>query len=151
MLSRFSRVRLFTSLCTVARRAPLSMGFSRQEYWSGFPCPPPGDLPDPGIEPASLMSLAMASRFFTTGATWEAQSLTSGSFNFDIGVTASSLKREKEKETQRERGRKCQIPKGSLCPWKVQVPWLQKDTHTGWAKTFPVLSPGKATETETTS
>ena len=40
--------------------APLSMGFSRQEYWSGLPCPPPGDLPDPGIEPASLISLALA-------------------------------------------------------------------------------------------
>ena len=40
-------------LWTVARQAPLSMGFSRQEYWSGLPCPPPGDLPDPGIEPES--------------------------------------------------------------------------------------------------
>ena len=39
---------------TVARQAPLSMGFSRQEYWSGLPCPPPGDLPDPGIKPRSL-------------------------------------------------------------------------------------------------
>ena len=39
---------------TVARQAPLSMGFSRQEYWSGFPCPSPGDLPNPGIKPGSL-------------------------------------------------------------------------------------------------
>ena len=39
---------------TVARQAPLSMGFPRQEYWSGFPCPPPGDFPDPGIKPGSL-------------------------------------------------------------------------------------------------
>ena len=44
----------------------LSMGFSRQEYWSELPCPPPGDLPDPVIKPASLMSLALAGRFFTT-------------------------------------------------------------------------------------
>ena len=44
-------------------QAPLSMGFPRQEYWSGLPCPPPGDLPDPGIEPASP---ALAGRFFTT-------------------------------------------------------------------------------------
>ena len=44
----------------LARQAPLSMGFFRQEYWSGLPCPPPGDLPDPGIEPASLMSPALA-------------------------------------------------------------------------------------------
>ena len=45
-------------------QAPLSMGFSRQEYWSGLPCRPPGDLPDPGIEPASLMSSALAGGFF---------------------------------------------------------------------------------------
>ena len=49
---------------TVARQAPLFMGFSRQEYWSGLPFPPPGDLPDPEIEPASPVSLALACRFF---------------------------------------------------------------------------------------
>ena len=49
------------------------MGFSRQEYWSGLPCPPPGDRPDPGMEPRSLMFPALASRFFTTSATCEAQ------------------------------------------------------------------------------
>ena len=48
-----SRVQLFGILWTVAHQAPLSMGFSRQEYWSGLPFPPPGDLPDPGIEPRS--------------------------------------------------------------------------------------------------
>ena len=48
------------------------MGFSRQEYWSGLPCPPPGDLPNPGIEPMSLMSPAVAGRFFTTSTTYEA-------------------------------------------------------------------------------
>ena len=51
------------------------MGFSKQEYWSGLPCPPPGDLPDPGIEPMSLMSSAVAGGFFTTSALWEAQNL----------------------------------------------------------------------------
>ena len=61
------------SLITVARQAPLSIGFSRQEHWSGLPCSPPGYLPDPGIEPASLtVSPARAGRFFTTSATWEA-------------------------------------------------------------------------------
>ena len=54
MLSRFSRVRLFVTLWTIAKQAPLSMGFSRQEYWSELPCPPPGDLPETGIEPTSL-------------------------------------------------------------------------------------------------
>ena len=53
MLSRFSRVRLFATLWTVAHQAPLSTGFSRQEYWSGLLCPPPGDLPDTGIKPTS--------------------------------------------------------------------------------------------------
>ena len=60
-------VQLFATPWTVARQAPLSMGFSRQEYWSGLPCPP-GDLPDPGIEPASPASPALAGGFFTTSA-----------------------------------------------------------------------------------
>ena len=51
VLSHFSHVQLFASLWTVAHQAPLSTGFSRQEYCSGSPCPPPGDLPDPGMEP----------------------------------------------------------------------------------------------------
>ena len=48
------------------------MGFSRQEHWNGLLCPPPGDRPNPGIEPKSLMSSALTGRFFTTGTTWEA-------------------------------------------------------------------------------
>ena len=62
----------FVTPWTVALQAPLSLGFSRQEHWSGLPCPLPGDLPDPGIELASLMSPALAGGFFTTSATWEA-------------------------------------------------------------------------------
>ena len=50
MLSHFSRVQLFATPWTVALQDPLSMGFSRQEYWSGLQCLPPGDLPDPGTE-----------------------------------------------------------------------------------------------------
>ena len=72
VLSHFSYVRLFTKLWTLPRQAPLSMGFSRQEYWSGLPCPPPGDLPAPGTEPISLMSPALAGGFLTTSATVEA-------------------------------------------------------------------------------
>ena len=49
------------------------MGFPKQEYWSGLPCPPPGDLPDPGMEHTSLRSPALAGRFFTISATREAQ------------------------------------------------------------------------------
>ena len=72
MLSRFSHVQLFATPRTVAHQAPLSMGFSRHEYWSGLPSPPPGDFPDPGIKPGSLMSPALAGSFFTTSATWKA-------------------------------------------------------------------------------
>ena len=70
--SCFSCVRLFATLWTIACQALLSMGFSRQEYWSGLPCPPPGDLPNSGIKPMSLTSSALVGRFFTTSTTWEA-------------------------------------------------------------------------------
>ena len=59
---------------TVVHQAPLAMGFSRQEYWSGLPCPPPEDLPDLGMEPACLMFLVLTGRFFTTSAIWYALS-----------------------------------------------------------------------------
>ena len=71
MLSYFHHIWLFATLGTAAYQDPLSMGFSRQEYWSGW-CPLPGDLPDPGTELASLMSSALAGEFFTTNATWDA-------------------------------------------------------------------------------
>ena len=63
--------RLFSTLWAAVLQAPLSMGFSRQEYWSGLPCPPPEDLPNPGIEPVSLTSPALAGKFFTISATWD--------------------------------------------------------------------------------
>ena len=56
MPSRFSRVQLCVTLWTATCQAPLSLGFSRPEYWSGLPYPPPGDLPHPGIKPVSLTS-----------------------------------------------------------------------------------------------
>ena len=61
-----SHVRLFATSWTVAGQAPLSMGFSRQEYWSELAFSPPGDLPDPGIKPTSLTSPALTAGFFTT-------------------------------------------------------------------------------------
>ena len=67
-----SLIRFFATPWTVPCQAPLSMGFSRQEYWSGWPFPPPGDLPNPGIEHTSLAFPALAGRFFTTSTTWEA-------------------------------------------------------------------------------
>ena len=75
MLSHFSCVWLFATSWTIAQQAPLSKGFSRKKYWSELPGPLPGDLPDPGIKPTSLLSPALASRFFTTSTTWDAPSL----------------------------------------------------------------------------
>ena len=72
LLNCFSCVRLFATLWTVAHQALLSMGFSRQEYWSGLPCSPPGDLSHPGIEPTCLMSPALSGGIFTTSTTREA-------------------------------------------------------------------------------
>ena len=64
-----SHVQLFATPWTVAHQAPVSIGFPRQEYWSGLPFPSPADIPDPEIKPVSP---ALAGGFFTTGATWEA-------------------------------------------------------------------------------
>ena len=69
MLSHFSHVQLFVTPWTAACHAPLSMEFSWEEYWRALPCLPPGDLPNPGIDPASLTSPALTSKFFTTNAT----------------------------------------------------------------------------------
>ena len=69
MLSHFSHVQLCATLWTAACQAPLSMGFSRKEYWSGFPWPPPRDLSKPGMESICLRPPALAGGFFTTGAT----------------------------------------------------------------------------------
>ena len=63
----------FLTLWTITCQVPLSMEFSRQEYWSGLPCFSPGDLSYPGIEPKSLVFPALAQGFFTTSPMWEAQ------------------------------------------------------------------------------
>ena len=72
VLNHFSRAQFFVTPWTVDHQAPLSMRFSSQEYSSGLPCPSQGLLLDPGIKPASLTSPALAGRFFTTRATWDA-------------------------------------------------------------------------------
>ena len=78
---------------TVARQALLSMGFSRQEYWSGFPFPPPGDLSDSRIKPTSFKSPALSGGFFTTSAPWEAQwtSIQDGCFAVSFVICHLSL------------------------------------------------------------
>ena len=70
MHAKSLHVWLCVTLWTLAHQAPLSVGFSRQEYWSGLPFPSPGDLRDPGMEPVSLTSPALADGFFTTSAPW---------------------------------------------------------------------------------
>ena len=72
MLSCFSRVWLFVTLWIIARQASLFVGFSRWEYWSGLPCSPPGELPDPGIKPVSVTSPVLSGMYFTTSVAWEA-------------------------------------------------------------------------------
>jgi len=72
LLRYISCVQLCATPWIVACQDPLSMGFSRQEYWSGVPSPSPGDLSHQRIKPTSLMSPALAGRFFTTSTTWEA-------------------------------------------------------------------------------
>ena len=93
LLSHFSHVRLSAALWTAARQASLSMGFSRQENWSGLTCPPPGDLPDPGIEPNSPGSPALAGGFFTTSAAWEVLSKSRGTNAFDFHRKEAKISR----------------------------------------------------------
>ena len=107
MLSCFSRVQCFATLWTVAHQAPLFTGFSRQEYWSSLSSPSPGDLPDPGTEPASLASPALAVGFFTVSTTREApgwgQSITNlkqsvrvrGHLNCQSDLLSCSWRRER--------------------------------------------------------
>ena len=90
LLSRFSHVGLFATLWTVACQAPLSMGFSRQ-YWSGLPCPPPGDLHNPSIKLAPLAPPALTGGFCTTSSTWEAAQLLESHFYFKSALLMYNL------------------------------------------------------------
>ena len=108
VLSHFNPVRLFATLWTVAHQAPLSMGFSRQEYWRGLPCPPTGDLSDSGIEHASLKSLALAG----TITAWEAHYV----YNSESGS--------------------CSVMSDSLWPYGLYSPWNSPDQNTGVGSLF---------------
>ena len=79
---------------TVAHQAPLSMGFSRQKYWNGLLCPSLRDLPDPGIEPKSLASPALAGGFFTTSTTWEAQTRSGAILNIRAEFHCKNINRK---------------------------------------------------------
>ena len=95
VLSRFNNVQFFATPWTVACQTPLSMGFSRQKYWSGLPCPSPGDLPHPRIEPSSLKSPLLAGRFFITGLRRQIICLRCGRPGFDSWVEKIPWRKEK--------------------------------------------------------
>ena len=125
-----SHVQLFVTLWTIAHQAPLSMGFSRQEYWSGLPCPPPGHLPDPGIKPISLMSPALASRFFTTSTAREAHADVFGATKSQTWLnywTTTTADRQLENLTLTLK-KKGEIINCSLTGKKIQ--WLPIDHFT---------------------
>ena len=88
-MKSLSRVRLFATPWTVAYQAPPSMGFSRQECWSGLPLPSPGGLPNAVLKPESLVSPALAGEFLTTSATWEDHIY---SVQFSCSVVSDSLR-----------------------------------------------------------
>ena len=75
VLNHFGRVWLFVTLWTVAHRLLCPWRFSRQKYWVGLPCLPPGDLLNPGIKPTTLISPTLAGGFFNTSTTWESNSI----------------------------------------------------------------------------
>ena len=94
---------------SIARQAPLSMRFSRQEDWSGLPCPPPGNFPDPVIEPTSFTSPALVGGFFffTTNANWESPAGTycwpNTDESFRVGLGGEKHSRGAGDRTQRQR------------------------------------------------
>ena len=107
------------------------MGFSRQGYRSELPCPPPGGLPDPGTEPRSLKSPALAGRFLTPGATWEAPGGSDGKASAcNVGDPVSILGQEDALEKE-------MATHSSTLAWKI--PWMWAIVH-GLAKTWTQLS-----------
>ena len=92
-----SHIPVFAIPMMVAHQAPLSLGLSRQEYWSGLPFPPPGHLPDSAIKPECLTSPALAAGFFATSTTWEALSIDNNGADWSQQVChAMSSKNKKE-------------------------------------------------------
>ena len=125
MPGHFNHVQLFVTLWTVASQAPLSMVFSRQGYKSGLPCPPPGDLPKPGIKPVSLTSpgsLAFSS------TTWEAQISVVGNTNNSVTMASVALFQNANQ----------------ACLWPIPVPFLQ--VQLGSARNWLIWSPSSSSQ-----
>ena len=123
MLSLFSCIQLFVTSWTIAHKSPLSIGFSRQEYWRGLPCSPLGHFPLLGIKLGSLTSLALTGSFFTTSTTWIACQLGYPSSN--LGLHGSSADKESTCNA-RDLGWEDPLKKGkatysSILAWRI--PW----------------------------
>ena len=126
VLSHFNHISLIATLWTVARQAPLSMGFSRQEYWSGLPCPPPGDLPNPGIETRSPAAPALQVTSLPLSH-WEAL------------ILRSILGRLSERVRGREVPRACPFAPSFLHAPTVSH-WSSQNLH-GSLLTFSLITP----------
>ena len=128
--SCFSHVWLFVTLWTITHQTPLSMEFSKQEYWSGLPCTSPGDLPSPGIEPASLTSPVLANGFFTTSATWEAPSIRKWNIRRN-GRYSTGLLVQAWQGRCTKRGRKQYTPQGLPLPKFLKFEFLCVESRLG--------------------
>ena len=129
-----SRVQLFATPWTIAHQALLSMNFPRQEYWSGLPCSPPGDLPDPEIEPTSFASPVLAGIFFTTMPPGKPQYNCDQALNQSLYVTSLVAQTVKCLPTVRETRvqsmgwedllEKAMATHSSIPAWKI--PWTEE-------------------------
>ena len=138
---------------TVACKACLSNGCSRQEYWSGLPCPPPRDLPNPGIESMSLKSPALTGRLFTTSTTWEAYLL---QFFLEITVERVSVLKKNNAfnlqsylliyKNRKLTAKKHIAPRDGIVSNNLQM-WtgmkMDKDRHSGKWRKEPQKSSGQ--------
>jgi len=132
MLGCLSCIQLCVTLWTAARQAPVSTEFSRQQYWSGLSRPPPRNLPNPGIEPGSLLSPPCIRGFFTTNTTWEAQMAAKLEIYNRILRWWSS---DKESVLQ------CRRPQ--FHSWIGKIPWRKNRLPTPVFLSFPSGSDGK--------
>ena len=119
-------VLLFGTPRTVAHQTPLSTGFSRQEYWSGLPFPPPEDLPNPGIKPASLVSPALACGFFTTRPPGKSTSLEIDMFKSCINLLMFSLDPSMHTQVHKQCLDYFRIFTGPLKAWPYN--WFSQDS-----------------------
>ena len=129
-------IQLFVTPRTIACQAPLSMRFSRQEYWSGLPFPSPGDLPNPGIKPVFLVSLALTNGFLYHCTTYNWMYLLKTKipllwFSQTISFSSNKVRWSGGKESA------CQCRRHRFNPWVGKIPWKRK-----W-QPIPVFLPGK--------